>query len=585
MIKFLTLISTFLILLLPTFTFAIDVKVENAYTELLYKLEQKYSVDMQETILKDLNSRLELFWENTKSSSLLNIIDELQLLNNEKLYDIWLAKELSPAKQKVQELREISAFEKTIENKSLPSYVSKILGWNIKYIATDTNRQFIENKEIKRIAYSSYIPMTETNSSKLQNKKWIVIYDESNWYRFIDDYSFEIKIPYSEISKNFSVFLTQNHKISLKNNDFYWYNFLKSTYFQDKYWLYESEFDSVGFNYKTTLLNKGDDGTYSFVTDYSEYKIARESDLYGIPEKHLLLDYLRDDTKFETSDISAQISQIRTLANSLTERKNREQSIKAIYAWILDNIEYSKVLDFNNQKIFSWIETFKNGDWVCTGYTKLSSYLFYFAGYHDVEVIQWNVIDAQDFPQIWHAWLKIWDLYYDPTFDDPIGAKNTKTSSDYKYFWLPKDIFYANRYEYGDLPEFLLSASETEIREHIFNKLSNLIPKYQSTISNYPVFWEVNFRNMYNIPVSTTITPKLLAEKIGSYTVENNSLKFMDNWIQRQIISIDYYIIDSDSTQSVLNQLWYKTDSLTLLNWQTESGQYEWRLAHQLQVQ
>jgi len=30
------------------------------------------------------------------------------------------------------------------------------------------------------------------------------------------------------------------------------------------------------------------------------------------------------------------------------------------------------------------------------------------------------VIDAADFPNIGHAWLRIDDKYYDPTFDDPV---------------------------------------------------------------------------------------------------------------------------------------------------------------------
>ncbi len=51
-----------------------------------------------------------------------------------------------------------------------------------------------------------------------------------------------------------------------------------------------------------------------------------------------------------------------------------------------------------------------------------------FAGVQNSIMIKWNVIDAQDFPNIWHVWLRIGEYYYDPTFDDPIWTNNTKTS-------------------------------------------------------------------------------------------------------------------------------------------------------------
>ncbi|MDQ7023901.1 MAG: hypothetical protein Q9M97_10560 [Candidatus Gracilibacteria bacterium] len=44
--------------------------------------------------------------------------------------------------------------------------------------------------------------------------------------------------------------------------------------------------------------------------------------------------------------------------------------------------------------------------------------------------------------------MKIGKLYYDPTFDDPIGQNSTKEFNEYKYFGLPKDLLYANRFDY-----------------------------------------------------------------------------------------------------------------------------------------
>jgi len=583
--KIIQILITLLIAFIPLSLFAIDAKIETAYNQLISKLDKKYSTQSQQLILKDLHAKIEEFSQKPNYINLKPVLDDLQVLNNEKLYQIWLDLELSPASQKIQELRDISAFKNSIPKRDIPSYISNLLSSNIRYIPTDDTREFYENNQIKRIIYSSYIPITESNASRLKNDAWIIIYDSSSWYRFIQEYSFEVKIPYSELAENFEVYLTENHKVSERSDWFYGYNFVNFQFYQDTYGIYPSTLETSWFNYDTTLLYKKVDGWYNFVTEYDNYKIAESSDVFGIPEKHLLLDYLREDAKFETTDISSQLRSIRSLSQSLTAWKNRQESIESIYAWILWNIEYSQVIDITDEKIFSGIETFKNKQWVCTWYTKLSSYLFYFAGYHDVEVIRGHVIDAQDFPQIGHAWLKIWDLYYDPTFDDPVWAQNTKQPWDYKYFGLPKDIFYANRYEYGDLPEYLNTATDYEIRQHIFTKLTNLIPKYQNTLSNYPVFWEVLFRNTYNVPVSNPITPEILSQSIWSFTVANNSFRYTDSTgTQRQITWLRYYPLTQQNTSSVLDILWYNTDDITLFNWQTKSGNFEWRLAYELET-
>jgi len=91
------------------------------------------------------------------------------MLNNEKLYQIWLQLELAPTNQKIQELREISVFKNSIAQRDLPNYITNILSSRIKYIDTDDSREFFENNQIKRVIYSSYIPITESNASSLKN--------------------------------------------------------------------------------------------------------------------------------------------------------------------------------------------------------------------------------------------------------------------------------------------------------------------------------------------------------------------------------------------------------------------------------
>jgi len=282
--------------------------------------------------------------------------------------------------------------------------------------------------------------------------------------------------------------------------------------------------------------------------------------------------------------MSQQLQQIKTISENLTQWKDYQWWLDAIYAWILDNVTYSTEINLEDQQIFSWIEAFRTKSGVCTGYTKLSSYLLYYAGYYDVEVIRGHVIDAQDFPQIWHAWLKIWDYYYDPTFDDPIWAVRTKTASEYKYFGLPKDIFYANRYDFWDLPSYLETATDSEIETHIFENLSRLLPKYNANLEDYPVFWKVAFKILHSIPSNRIITPDILSQKIWSFSVNNNSFTYTDWNSQKVIAWIRYYTLSDNTTELILDILWYDTDSLTLFDWQLEDWSRSWRLAYELEL-
>jgi hypothetical protein len=566
--------------------FAIDARVQTAYDNFLKNIKTNYSASKQELVLESLKDKLNTFKYDDKYQNLLPVISDLQSLNNETLYDIWLDKELSQSNQQIVELRERKSISPSMDSNDVPSYVKNIFSKNRTFVESDHKREYVENWNIFRINYSQYFPIKSNNTSAFKSKSGIIIFDEDSWeYRFVEDYSFDKKIAYSQMPTLFLDYFTSNHKVSEKQGNLYAYNFEKFSFYNDNYWAYQSQLDTSGFDYSSTILYKGDDGSYNFVTKYDKYLIGNNQAVFWVYEKHLFLDYLREDTKYQTSDISSELESIKSISKSLTTWVSKEQWIHNIYNWILSNIEYSQIIDLSDEKIFSWIETFKNKSGVCTWYTKLSSYLYYFAWYYDVEVIRGHVIDAEDFPQIGHAWLRIWDRYYDPTFDDPIWAKNTKTIDQYKYFWLPKDIFYANRFEYWDLPENFKTASKWQIDQHIFNTLSNLIPKYQNSLDDYPVFAQVNFKNKYDISAGTTITPDVLTSKIWNYSIENDSFKFQKNWTQKAIKHIRYYTLTDQNTESVLDIFWYDTTSLTLFDWQINWWDQEWRLAYELELQ
>jgi hypothetical protein len=213
------------------------------------------------------------------------------------------------------------------------------------------------------------------------------------------------------------------------------------------------------------------------------------------------------------------------------------------------------------------------------------NYFLFFGGISNAEMIRWNVIDAADFPQIGHAWVKVGEDYYDPTFDDPLGSTIMKQRDEYKYFALPRDIFYANRYEYDDLPVWLKLASSQEIQEHIYDRLVRLIPKYESTLSDYQVFGPVIFRETYDLTIKTQITPELLSKQIWSYSVLDNSFIFTQGNEVQQIMEFRYYVLTSKNTEIVLSQLNYDIKDLYLFDWETESWAREWRLAYEITLQ
>jgi hypothetical protein len=579
------IISFVLLILFYSQWYAVDSKVESAFNKFLRSIELNYSISQQEIVVESLKSKLRTLKYDKKYSERWAVIDDLLSLTHEKIYKTWLSKELSQSSQKIVELRERKAFTPSLTASEFDDSLSGLLSSSRIFLETNNNREFIEWGNIKRITYSTYFPATVNNISALKKKSWIIVFDGDSWsYRFLESYSIEKKTPYSQISRGVSRYFTEKHKVQEITWVYHGYNFSKYNFYKDSYWAYESQLEASWFSYEDTILYKREDGSYNFVTSYDSYPIATSDDVYWVPEKRLFLDYLREDSKYESPDISTELTKIKNISKSLTEGKTREDWIKNIYNWILNNVEYSQNINLTDEKIFSWIEAFRNSSWVCTWYTKLSSYLFYFAGYYDVEVIRGYVIDARDFPRIWHAWLRIWDLYYDPTFDDPVGAKNTKTFDQYKYFGLPKDIFYANRFEYVDMPEVFKTASKAQIDQHIFNTLSNLIPKYKTSLDEYPVFAQINFKNKYNISSAVTITPDILASKLWNYSVENDSFTFKKSWKLKTIKQVRYYILSDQNTESVLDILWYDTDNFTLFDWETSSGAHEWRLSYELEL-
>jgi len=201
-----------------------------------------------------------------------------------------------------------------------------------------------------------------------------------------------------------------------------------------------------------------------------------------------------------------------------------------------------------------------------------------FAWVRNFEVIKGDVINAKDFPVIGHAWLKIGADYYDPTFDDPIGNTQTRTQDQYRYFDIPKDLFYTNRYDYGTTPESLKTTTLFYRDTKVEFALSKLVEKYKN--AGYNLLKPYIFRAKYDIPYNKNLTPELLKNIIPSMEVNGDNYSYTDStWKTGYIRWLKYYLVDNTNLISALFALDFDLTDVYLMNWKTGNTS-EYRLAY-----
>lgn len=245
----------------------------------------------------------------------------------------------------------------------------------------------------------------------------------------------------------------------------------------------------------------------------------------------------------------------------------------------MENIEYTNWFKLTDYEIYSWILTYVNKDWVCDWYTKLFLYMLNFSNMNHSEVIRWYVIDARDFPHVWHAWIKIGDYYYDPTFDDPLWQKETRSFNEYFYYKIPYDLFYTNRYTFEEIPEELKSKS-LDYRENLVReKLTPLVNKYK--YSNYKIIKPLILRLENQIDFNKKLDISDL-EKIFT-SAEVNNFKVNLDWKNKNISNIKYYIVNESKIEDLLKQINYKTYNYYLFKWKLDNWNYEYRLSYDVE--
>jgi len=429
----------------------------------------------------------------------------------------------------------------------------------------------INTKESDKVVNNS-----KENVNNINNTSKIKIINNIDYISISinDEIQNRLNLLNSDILNSFNIKIINSRNLVLEN--WVWYTYVFSKY--DWFWKWiiptESEIYSESLNIEKDILLLDNDNWISFVREYKKIKLISDDIVSDISNKENFLMELADEKKYITDDTDSLFLQLKKDTKNLTKELTDNKKIQKIYNYILKNTNFSKTFDVNNKYIFSWIYTYKNKDWICSGYAKLYLYMLSFAWIDNVKLIKWNVIDSPDFPNIWHAWIQIWYNYYDPTFDDPIWNNTAKLYSEYKYFWLPKDLFYTNRFNYWTLPEYIKNSSLDIRKDYINNELIKLLPKYSK--NNYNILKPYVFKQKYWFETKETITIEKLKKVIPYFEV--NDYKYIDNNIEISIKDSDYYTISDSNIESILEKVWYDIEWLILFKWDN----WTYRLAYKI---
>ena len=259
---------------------------------------------------------------------------------------------------------------------------------------------------------------------------------------------------------------------------------------------------------------------------------------------------------------------------------NYDDKIKTIYKYILDKLYYYR-WDFNfHKEIFSWLSSYKNWYWVCDWYTKLFWYMLFFSWIENFEIKKWYVINSSDFPNVWHAWLKIDNFYYDPTFDDPIWINKNKTYSDFLYYKLPKEIIYTSRFDWFNIPDEYKWKSYDYLNLLVDSRLYNLSWKinWYKILNYYKVLKEVWFK-VDNITINN------LCNFNTCYNVDNKTYNYKDEfWKNIKIKWLKYYNISNNKElKNIIKQLWFDFLNMKYFIWHFEDWSKVLRLGYDIQ--
>lgn len=497
-------------------------KIEKAYSKIFTKINLKSTDKLKLESLLKLKSKIELVAKSNKyknNSKIINVLAQVTYLNNKAI--TLLQKKL--ILNNIKEQKKVETVE-------------------------DINTEFVNYEN-------------EFKNEKTERKKIIDLYE------------------YTKLFKNISY--TKNH-IFLENGVWKAYVVKEYSYFENNLKITSKDLIHNNIDVNKALIFVTEKNTVWFVHNPKKVTLISDYIIKDVENKYYLLWEILDDVKNAPNiDYDKTFLEIKEIVKKFNLKINDKSKILNIYNYVLKNVKYSPIIDFKNYKIFSWIETFKNNDWVCEGYAKLMVYMLMFAWINDVEAIRWYVIDASDFPDVWHAWVRVWDRFFDPTFDDPVWAISDKNYSSYKYFNLPKDLFYTNRFDQESLPDDIKIYSLEKRKKIILDNLFKISTKYKN--EDYKLLDIFKFKKKYKINYSEKISLSNLWKILPLRKVDN--FRINDNWNSKQITKLSYYSLEKFNFEAFFEQIDYDLDWYYFLDWVDKDWNRSYKLGYDIELQ
>jgi len=512
------IIITLVFFINTTTSLAFKKDVDRVYNEFILKLENRFS---------DPNKRLQVLIK--LNSNLLKIKDKYP--RQKEIIDYLL----------IINKKEIIALNRNI-NSNLEGFILELIDRWYKYIEVNSSFEFSENWTIKRIIFSNYYSPDKNNYKYFLNDfKWGYLFFYDNSLFLVDNYDIEKKYSYKELSNIFTNYMDYDDRFILENWKYYTYRYSRFNFFNDNYWVYLSDLSRNNISKENSLYIKKWD-KYYFSNDYYKVDLISSELASIIENKQEFLYSVFDDNKFIQDDYESILYEIKDKTfEIIKDKKNDDEKILAIYDWLVDNMVYYNNYTDWYKEIFSWVHSFKNLTWVCDWYTKLFLYMLSFAWIKDVSIIRWWVFNVKDFPDFWHAWVKIGDKYYDLTFD------NISNIQKNIYFWLNYELMYLDRFEWRDL---FLQYKDLSLEKRQEIALKNMFDIYDKYKNNLLLTRVKNYKYL-GLNYNEKPTLDILKEKMDFYNFSN--YKNNDNWDIKKIKTFKFYNIDSENVSYFVN--------------------------------
>ncbi|MDA9129341.1 transglutaminase-like domain-containing protein [Candidatus Gracilibacteria bacterium] len=425
----------------------------------------------------------------------------------------------------------------------------------------------VDNGEIYRYSLQNPVLLTDENKDEIYKKKGFIVYQDRKGLIFTENYTRERKIPFIDIlNEGSEKFLLYSDSIFSKEDYFSTYGYEEYYNISNNYGIYISDVEASGYNYSDAVFLRLQDAKNN-VTFAPELVPIVQTDVFpNISQENF--DFINtsvtDQLRFQNKNYSQTIKSIKQTAEEIVQGLHREQDkIKAIYDWMIQNIEYPDRYDITDPAIFSGLEAFENRSAVCEGQARLMYYMLKSIGIQKVNIIDGYVVDAPDFPQAGHAWIQIGDTFYDPSFE----TVYQEYYQEYKYYNIPYDVAYINRYNLRDIPEILFTrpSSSIEAEAELERRSYAMTDKYGYD-THYEVLERAHFKKRYGIEIVSKITlrdimdfPELFEIRIGDGKVTKNTSP------QQSIIEYTPFPTIDSEIDSLLEELDYDISNIGII--------------------